>query len=708
MRTASRSVVFLVLILFCIATKTFSQTPGETRKPGRAPATPLVTHDPYFSVWSFSDNLNEDWSRHWTGQVHAMCAMARIDGKTYRLAGVKPAEIPAMQQIRRSVFATRTEYEFEEGGVNLRLRFCSPLLLNDIDLASRPVTYITFEVSSKDEAQHEVSIYFDVTAEWVVNNPSQKVEWTRLNCSPLSVLRMGTREQPILQKKGDDLRIDWGYLYLASPARGSSNNSRLGTRDAIGSDDACRASFVKTGKLPVTDDFRMPRSVNDEWPVLSTMYHFGNILKGEGLSHTVFLAYDDLFSIEYFNRKLVPFWNRAGIGVDKLLLEADGKAAEVNMRAFDFDYKFEQSIRKIWGDEYLQIATLAYRQAIAAHKIVADFDGTPLMFSKENFSNGCIGTVDVIYPASPIFLLFNPKLLKAQLDPIFAYSKSPRWKFPFAPHDLGTYPLANGQVYGGGEKDESNQMPVEESANMIIMVAGIAKADENANYAKANWETLTKWVNYLNEKGLDPENQLCTDDFAGHLAHNANLSIKAILAIGAYAQLCQKLNMTEDAAKWNAVAASMVKKWIEMAKDGDHYKLAFDKPGTWSQKYNLVWDEILDLKLFPTEVRETEMKYYKTKINKFGLPLDNRATYTKTDWILWTAAMAGDVATFQKLIHPVVDFTEQTPDRVPFTDWYDTISGKCVGFRARSVIGGVFMPMLKNSNEWLGWVKQSR
>ncbi len=233
------------------------------------------------------------------------------------------------------------------------------------------------------------------------------------------------------------------------------------------------------------------------------------------------------------------------------------------------------------------------------------------MLSKENFSNGCIGTVDVTYPAAPLFLLFNVELLKAQVTPILDYGKSPRWKFPFAPHDLGQYPLANGQVYGGGEQTEKDQMPVEECGNMLLLVAAICRADGNAEYAKTYWPLLTRWAEYLEDKGLDPENQLCTDDFAGHLAHNTNLSLKAIVAIGGYSQMCQALGKNDEAASFRTSAKEMTTRWIKMAKDGDHYRLAFDKPGTWSQKYNLVWDKLLGLDLFPSDVARTEeVGYY--------------------------------------------------------------------------------------------------
>jgi hypothetical protein len=312
--------------------------------------------------------------------------------------------------------------------------------------------------------------------------------------------------------------------------------------------------------------------------------------------------------------------------------------------------------------------------------------------------------VDVFYPSSPLYLLLNPKLLEASVAPVLEYAELPRWHFPFAPHDLGRYPHADGQVYGGREKTEENQMPVEESSNMLILVAALAKTEGNAALAQRHWVLLTKWAAYLREKGLDPENQLSTDDFAGHLAHNANLSIKAIVALGAYAQLAEKLGHADEAAAYRKTAGDFVARWMHMALDGDHYVLAFDKPGTWSQKYNLVWDKVLGLNLFPPEVAQKEIAFYKSHQNRYGLPLDNRSQYTKLDWIYWTAALTDSQSDFDALIDPTYNFANESPTRVALSDWYWTHDAKQRGFEARSVVGGLFMKMLTDDSLWTKWL----
>jgi hypothetical protein len=600
-----------------------------------------------------------------------------------------------MPQVALQVLPTRTIYQFQTEQIRLTLTFMTPSLPDDLDVLSRPLTYITWEVRSADGKAHAVSIYFDASSELAVNTPDQAVVWSRAQAGGLGVLRIGSADQVILGRKGDDLRIDWGYAYAAAPQEKS-------TRLVIASCSAAREAFVAGGALPDADDQRMPRPVRDETAAMAFVFDLGAVEDAPILRY-VMLAYDDLYSIKYMGKRLRAYWRRNGKEAADLLNDAAGDYPSLIQRCRAFDEELMNDLTSAGGARYARICALAYRQCLAGNKLAADANGQPLLFPKENFSNGCIATVDVIYPMSPQFLLFSPALAKASVAPILDYAASPRWRFPFAPHDLGTYPFATGQVYGGGERGEENQMPVEESGNMLLILGGIARIEGNGDFAGRYWPLLTRWAEYLKSKGLDPENQLCTDDFAGHLAHNVNLSAKAILAIGSYAMLCEMMGKKAEAAAYRKTAEDFVGRWVQSAGDEDHYRLAFDKPGTWSQKYNLVWDRVLGLRLFPDEVARKELLFYRKMQKRYGLPLDNRQGYTKLDWVIWSATLSGSREDFEALVSPAYDFLQESASRVPMTDWYRTGDARQQGFQARPVVGAVFVKLLDDWAMWKKW-----
>ncbi len=659
----------------------------------RTPATPLVVHDPYFSVWSFDDTLNGSATRHWTGTEQQLNGLIRIDGHPFRFMG-GTRELPPLPQVSRAIWPTRTIYEFEGSGIHLTATFFTPALPQDPDVLSRPLTYLTWTVRSADGRPHAVQLSVSAGARLAVDNEHQPVVWGTSRVGDLTVMHIGTSAQLMLQKAGDNLRIDWGWADFAVPQQPGMSVGTVGAGEFL--------RDAASGKQAASDDLDMPRPPRVHLPSLGVSFDLGNV-SGNEVTRRAMLAYDDREAIEFLHQQLPDYWRRNGRTMADLLQTAEQEESSLRNRGEAFDKKIVADLEQEGGDHYAQLAILAYRQTLGAHKIVADINGQPLLFSKENSSNGCTDTVDVTYPAAPFFLLFNPQLLEAELRPVMEYASLPRWPWPFAPHDLGTYPLANGQVYGGGEKTEEDQMPVEESGNMLILFDALAKAEGNADFAARYWPVLSRWAAYLREKGLDPENQLSTDDFTGHLAHNANLSIKAVIALGSYAQLAEMLHKTDEAKSYSQTAQQMAIQWVKMANDGDHTRLAFNLPGTWSQKYNLVWDKILGLNLFPASLTQEELHFYLQHQNAFGLPLDNRHTYTKLDWTVWTATLAPDRQEFDALIDPLYRFMTESPTRVPLSDWFDTVTGAQAGFQARSVVGGVYIRMLADPAMWKKW-----
>ncbi len=620
----------------------------------RPPSVPLITVDPYFSVWSPADRLTDCDPTHWTGKPNPIRGTLTVDGAAYRFLGAGGA--PALAQKSLDVSALSTTAVFAGAGVELTAAFTAQFLPDDLAAFTRPVGMLTLSCRALDGRAHEVTARIAVSEEICLDRAGEdEVTTETVEHGGLTSMKMGNVAQPVLGRDGDDVRIDWGYFYLTSASE--------------------RAGAYQDG----------------------TMWVYTDVDVGESGTLVTF-AYDDVESILYFGERLRSFWNRRGgsilTEIETVFAGADALAARC--RAFS-DKLFADAVRA-GGEKYAELLALAYRQVCAGHKLVYDGEGRLLYISKECFSNGCAATVDVSYPSAPLFLLYNPELVEGMLRPIFKFARSGAWENDFAPHDAGRYPFVTGQVYAHMRPDR--QMPVEECGNMLIMTAAVAVAEGTPVFAEEYMDLLEEWETYLERYGRDPENQLCTDDFAGHMAHNCNLSVKAVMGITALSVLYRMLDRVDEADEKLALAREMAADVLARAANGDgSLRLAYDREGSYSMKYNMVWDRLWNTGVFDPAAVRSEVRSYFGRFNRYGMPLDGRAAYTKSDWLVWTATMCRTRAEFEAFVAPLWLAYHESASRVPMTDWYDTETAAQCGFQHRTVQGGLFVRLLEASGK---------
>ena len=656
----------------------------------RPPAIPLITTDPFMQVWIRGNTSTAPNITHWTGQPKTTTGLLRVDGTTYRYLG--NGTEPPLAQRSVKVYPTRTIFELELPGVlALTLTFLTPMFTDDQLRLSRPVYYIQHTARSLDGAAHKVQLYFAASAEHTINDASTPVAWSAWERPGLHGVQLGAATQKVLGSKGDFVNLDWGHLHLASPAKAELY---------AGSANASRKAFAATGTVPATADARQPRACSDDLPALATAHDLGSVT-AKAVEHTVLLAYDDIASVYYFGSQYKALWTQTYADVQAAIAAAAAEEAAMQKKSEAHDLALLQRLQAAGGAQYAALGALSYRQTLAATKLVWNSDRKVVWnFLKEISTNGDMQTMDVIYPASPMLLDTAPELLQLLLVPVLAYANNETWiKFsdPYSPHQLGTYPIANDTTA------RQERMPLENSGNMILMLLGIVQRTQDASWLTKYWPLLASWADELVLSLPFPANQICTDDFTGPLANNTNLGAKGIVALTAFSELCA-LAGAQDCKKYAAKAVEYAGVWQQYAytdTPSPHYKMSYNPvkgvTDSWSIKYNLLWQKILKLDgPFPQHVIDTEVAYYKSKANDYGIPMDPRHTYVKTDWLSWAAAMDSTDAGFHEIFDPIFKYTNETASRYPFTDLYYTDTGKQVwgSFIARPVIGGLFAKML--------------
>lgn len=637
----------------------------------KLPAYPIATIDPHFSIWSRTDKLTEKDTDLWCGIKKRIEGKITVDSEVYRFLGC--GEGKALEQTDAIITPYVSEYLFEGEGFNLKFTTWSPFLFDDFHLLSAPCAYFDVEVNFFDGKAHTSAVEFTAFKELCQGNKDKAVTKYTEKHEGYPIVKMGLTKQEPLNDSGDTYAADWGYVCLGGG----------------------KCSVSKNGIL-----------IADE--------------KNGGNTHaySFVIAYDDVYSINYFGEYLKGLWTEKFATVEEIMKYCADNRAEL----FERIRKQEEMIlfdSAEFGENYQNMLAAAARQVLAGHKLVRNAKGELLYLSKECHSNGCINTVDVSYPALPMYLLYTPELVKAMLVGIFAFASMPLWNEPFAPHDIGRYPLACGQVYalnphahlvphkvsykkiykskGKSIYMKEFQMPVEECGNMLVMTYAYYKATGDIEFVKENFHHLTMWANYLKGKGVVLDNQLCTDDFAGHSKKNVNLAIKGIMGMACFSRLCDVLGIENDfiaLAKDYADELCKVCEW-----SGSHLPFSVGKKDSWSLKYNLVWDKIFAFGLFDKALYKAESDKYIERLNAYGVPLDYRKDFTKTDWMLWAACLDDTFKNVDIFSGRILAYLADTKDRNCFSDWVETKTPKQRGFSHRTVQAGLWMPVL--AKKWI-------
>ncbi|KAN0095547.1 DUF1793 domain containing protein [Hyaloscypha variabilis] len=686
---------------------------GSTFSPARPPAIPLAVKSPYMNTWLEvgSDGgsggiLPGYWPRFWAGPqpgpvagsngaVTAWTGFITVDGTSYTWMGaanVNGVVPPSVTQTSFEYTSTRSTFIMNVAGkISMNVTFLSPVTPNDLRRQSVIGSYLSVTVAAIDGGSHSVQLYADTSAEWTSIHNTDIAQWSYSVNNGVASHSSWRQTQSEFNADYPDDAAHWGYWYWSTAATSSMTYQS-------GQDVTVRGNFLDNGTLPDTQDTDY-RAISDDWPV----FGFANTLGNVGSSPV-----ETLYTIVHAQQNAIYFDGANGdVSVPSLWTSYfSSDSALVNFFYGDYgnmaslsdatDSQFAGDSIAAGGQDYSTITSLSARQAFGAVQLCGN-ETKPYLFLKEISSDGNIQTVDVLFPTMPIFLYSNPILVKYLLDPLFENQESGQFPQTYAMHDLGpNYPRAIGHPTGDGE-----YMPLEECGNMIITTLAYAQRAQDTAYLTQHYAILKQWTGYLVDEALIPANQLSTDDFQGQLANQTNLALKGIIAIQAMSEIASKTGNGADATNYSNIAHDYIGQWQEMAVVTDanppHTNLDYQNDTSHGLLYNLYADRLLGLNLVPQSIYDIQSAFYPTVAETYGVPLDTRDVYTKSDWQMWTASIASK-STQTLFISLLAKWINETPTNRAFTDLYNTQTGDFADgpFIARPVVGGHFALLALN------------
>ena len=664
----------------------------------RPPSIPLAVRSPYLSTWLPATSLTAATPQFWNGAARGFVGLVMIDSQLYAWAG-EPAlssgtAVTALTPVSTEVTATRSIFTAAAGGVELVAEWLSPVEPGDLQLQSVPLALLTVSVSFTDGKSHHVQVYADITGEWASSNESALIEWQTTSDATGQYWTVELQSPGSLTET--DQMANWGTVVWAAPS-GSSLTYQSG--DAVD----VRSQFGSTGALSDTSDPN-PRAINNDQPAFAFAVDFGST--AASTSFVLGHVRTPLISYGQSATQLLPLWTNYWSTWQEMTAAFISGAASARLRATTLDAQIETDATTAAGSGYAAACALALRQCYGGTELAIGPGGDPWLLGKEISSDGDTNTVDIFDQAFLAWLWLDPDLIPLVMAPILDWCASPAWQDAsawtespppyYCVHDLGVYPVAAGRVPGNGE-----QMPIEESAGMLIMAAGYANTvgASTALPFLSQWQQLwAQWADYLMTQVPTPSTQLCTDDWAADYSTSTgsvNLGIKAIIGLAAAGQIATILGDTANATTWSDAATNNVGPWINLSTDasaGNYLNVVQGATGTWSSLYNAFYEMVIGVSLVPDQIAANQAIFYLNQLTTYGMPLQTDAgDLNKVAWLFYLPAWLNSYPIATELMSRNAAYINDTPSLVPYGDRYHTNTGiEVSGIEAHPTVGAVF------------------
>ncbi|ORY60757.1 glutaminase GtaA [Pseudomassariella vexata] len=674
--------------------------------PLRPPAVPLAVKSPYTSAWSSTGgSLNSASPVFWTSTPIGWEGIITVDGTSYEYLGNGFQALPKLPKYRLALPQTVTydsqysNFTFIAGPITICASFFSPVIPQDTCRSSMPLSYLTTTVNSNDNQTHDVQFYSNINAAWLGAGGNGEFTWDLLkNGAPMN-------RTEIIDQKDNASLYSWIYEPSTQVKLGESTdfpqwgNFTYTTKSMGASNFSCESGYSLDlhyksldGKGLKNNNDIAYRGSGTREAIFAFTHDFYNVSEAQ-VRYTIGSIQDPVMKYMYRGgtANLRPWWSKCYGDIFAMIAYHWDDYDAVRAAACDFETQLRQDTYRFFENNTV-IQHGLNSSSFYSNGPATGGPDEPLVFQKEISSDGNINTVDVLYPTTPFFLYANPELLKYTLQPLYEFQEAGFYPHGYSMHDLGSaFPNATGHIAGDDE-----YMPVEESGNFILMSYAYYKFSNNVAWLQSHYTLLKKFAQYLIEFSLVPAAQLSTDDFSGRLTNQTNLAIKGIVALQAMNAIARVAENADDAAYFSSTAQSYYSQWETMAVDPSsrHTILAYQWRSSWGLLYNIYFDKLLNLGIVNQSIYTMQSDWYASVSQVFGVPLDSRHHYTKSDWQIWAAATC-NTSTRALMVNAVAYWLNHTSSGLPFTDLYEVIDmggspevPDHISFKARPVVGG--------------------